>query len=124
VTDVAAWIAKTGGKSTVQIRYVDIKKGKKYDAYIDDHAAWVRDGRPAGKEPQPPIWDKVQAIGSGPKPLAKPSATASQDANEYLARALADEGSAPSHDDVPPPSDDDRIPFATSRWTRVNGGVL
>ena len=129
VSDVEKWIKETGGRSTVQIRYVDIKKGDKYNAWYDEHQAWIRGGR-QGVEPQPPIWDKVQAIGVGRKPLAAPSANAAADANDYLARALADEGSAPPLDDVPPgePSAprvaDDEIPFLTSRWTRVNGGVL
>lgn len=127
VTDVSKWIEKTGGKSTVQIRYIDIKRGKKYDAWLDDHRAWIDGGR-QGAEPQPPIWDKVQAIGNGPKPLAAPSKTAAQDADEYLMRALADEGSAPPMDAPPasgaPPVTDEDVPFITSNWTRVNGGVL
>ena len=126
VPDVEKWIKATGGKSTVQIRYVDIKRGKKYDEWFDEWNAW-KDGGKVGDPPQAPIWDKVQSIGAGPKPLAAASKTAAQDADEYLSRALADEGSAPPPTDDAPHAaemDPDSIPFITSSWLRVDGGVL
>ncbi len=51
--DVADWVEKTGGKSTVTVEHLIIKKGKNYDK-------WVTDGC---KGPQP-IWAKVKATGS------------------------------------------------------------
>lgn len=98
--DVEAWIKKTGGKTTVEVRHIEIKKGKKWDK-------WVADGQrgPA------PIWDKVNAIGRGPKVLAQPSKSALNDANQAMREAM--ELDAPGgfdSSDTPPPSDDS-IPF-------------
>lgn len=96
--DVENWIKETGGKSVVEIRHVPIKRGRKFDQWMAD-----------GQRGDPPIWDKVNSIGRGPKPLAAPSKTALDEANEAMRRAMADDGSAP---DDQPASDD--IPFATS----------
>jgi hypothetical protein len=106
--DCAAWIAKTGGKSTVQIKHLEIKNGKR-----------------AGE-----IWDKPNAIGSGPKPLSAPGGALS-DANEAMRKAAADDGGAPPEDDVPHPAatsatgkplGEDEIPFATC--SRVGLGEI
>ena len=127
-TDVAAWVEKTKGKSTVEIRHIKIGKGAKYDKYLDNHAAWVRDGRPEGKEPQPPIWAKANSLGRGPKPLAAPAASTLTDAADAFRRAMeADGGSAPPMDDAPhsASSDVEDIPFITSTFVRdENGQVL
>src|SRR3954454_16336969 len=39
-SDVAEWVKKTGGKSTIEIRHIEIKKGKRYDEWCD---AWYED---------------------------------------------------------------------------------
>lgn len=93
--DVQKWIEQTGGKTTAEVRHVEIKKGKKYDAWRD-----------AGCEGPPPIWDKVNAIGRGPKPLAAPKAETLSDAEEALRKAMADDG-----DTDGAPQDSDDIPF-------------
>jgi hypothetical protein len=90
--DVDAWIAKTGGASTVEIQNVNRKDGT--------------------------IWGKARSIGRGLKPLKAPSRQASDDADEAIRAALADAGNAvdsgaPPADDVPPPGDEDSIPFIT-----------
>ena len=100
--DVDAWIKATGGKSTVEVKHIEIKKGRKYDK-------WVADGRRG----DPPVWDKVQSLGRGPKPLAAPTKEAANDADEAMRQALADDGvEVPVPvDDVPHSADDDRLPF-------------
>lgn len=91
--DVEAWIKATGGESTVEIRHIEIKNGKK-----------------AGQ-----IWGKANSIGRGPKPLKAPSREAADDADAAMRAALDESGGgyddAPPHDDIPPPGDDDQIPF-------------
>lgn len=82
--DFAAWLAKTGGKSTCEIKHWEIKKGDR-----------------AGEK-----FAKVNGLGSGAKPLAEMSRNTMDDADEALARAMGANG---AHD-APPPSDDD-IPF-------------
>src|SRR5947208_3221882 len=54
--DVAAFVAdpKTAGKSTVEVKHIELTKGKKFDK-------WVADGRVG----MPPIWDKVNGVGRG-----------------------------------------------------------
>lgn len=105
--DCAKWIASTGGKSTVEIRHLEVKRGKKFDA-------WESGGRVG----PPPVFDKVNSIGRGAKPLAAPKGDALADAEEILKRAMQEDGSweggAPA-DDVPHASsgDSDDIPFAT-----------
>lgn len=88
--DCAKWIAETGGKSTVEIKHIEIKNGKR-----------------AGS-----IWDKPNSIGRGPRPLAAPSGEAFADAEEAMRRAMQDDGTAPADDggaDAVPMNDD--IPF-------------
>lgn len=94
--DVEEWIKKTGGATTVEIRHIEIKKGKKYDA-------WVA----GGMQGSPPVWDKPNAIGRGAKPLAPPKAETLADANEAMRRSMEAEGTAPTD----APADDDSIPF-------------
>lgn len=81
-SDVQDWIAETGGKTTVEIRYVEIKKGRKYDA-------WVDAGCPVADKP---LWDKVNSIGRGAKPLREPSADNLADANEAMREAARADG--------------------------------
>jgi hypothetical protein len=99
--DAEEWIERTGGASTAEVRHVPIKKGKKYDA-------WVADGRIGNA----PVWDKINSIGRGPKPLSAPSSDALADAEEAMRRAMEEDGGPPD-DDVPHPAGDD-IPFATA----------
>lgn len=94
--DIAAWIAATGGMSTVEIKHLEIKNGKR-----------------AGQ-----IWDKPNSIGRGPKPLREMSQSTAADADDAMRMAMevdspSDGGTyedGPPRDDVPPPSDDN-IPF-------------
>jgi len=96
--DVDAWVKRTGGVSTVEIKHIEIKTGKN-----------------AGK-----IWGKANSIGRGPRPLKAPSRETIDDADDAMRRALAGEGAsyppdtgdrgAPPPDDIPPPGEDD-IPF-------------
>ena len=76
--DCDAWIAATGGHSSVEIRHVEIKKGKKFDEWMN-----------GGMKGPPPIWDKVNSIGRGPKPLAEASGELLDDANEAMRSAMA-----------------------------------
>jgi 3-mercaptopyruvate sulfurtransferase SseA len=77
-SDINAWIASTGGASTVEIKHLEIKKGKN-----------------AGK-----IWDKVAGIGRGAaRPLSPLSKSALADANEAMRAAARYDG--PPVDDVP-----------------------
>lgn len=108
--DIDAWIAKTGGSTTVEIKHLPINKGKKYDKWIDDHAKWIAEGR-RGEEPKKPVWDKVQSLRGGPPPLAAPSAETSKDADDYMRQALADDGVQVPDDDVPHAANDDSLPF-------------
>ncbi len=85
--DIVAWIEKTGGKSTVEVKHLVIKNGKR-----------------AGE-----IWDKVNSIGRGPRVLATPSADRLADADEAMRAAMSAGGGAP--DDDAAANDDDRIPF-------------
>lgn len=86
-SDIADWIAKTGGKSTVEIKHLEIKRGNK-----------------AGQ-----IWDKVAGIGRGaPKPGKPLAGTSLADADEAM-RGVA---GAPPEDDVPHAAEDD-TPFVT-----------
>lgn len=101
--DIDAWIKATGGKSTVEIKHVLIKKGKKYDA-------WVEGGC---KGPQP-VWDKANSIGRGARPLNPMSADRLKDADDALRAAMIADGGAPPEDDVPHAGEiDGDIPFAT-----------
>lgn len=98
--DVAAWIAETGGASTLEIRHVEIKKGKR-----------------AGS-----IWAKPNSIGRGPKPLKESSRENLYDVDAMMRAALAEDagrsrsgsaGGAPPDDEIPPPDDGD-LPYITS----------
>lgn len=75
--DCAKWIAKTGGKSTVEIKHIPTKSGR--------------------------IWDKANSIGrGGSKALGSLSADALAEADRMLRDALANEGApADSDDNVP-----------------------
>lgn len=88
--DIDAWIARTGGDSTVEIKHLLVKTGKN-----------------AGK-----IWAKANSIGRGPKPLRPPSKESSDDAHAAMMAAMAEFGDAPppTDNDAPPPTDDD-LPF-------------
>src|SRR6185312_16608239 len=88
--DAKAWIEKTGGKSTAEVKHIPIKNGKR-----------------AGE-----IWDKVNSIGRGAKPLAPPKQATLADANDAMRRAMADDGGAPEPGTV----DDDSMPFASSAF--------
>jgi hypothetical protein len=93
-SDIAAWVAKTGGASTLEIKHWERKTGPK-----------------AGT-----TWVKVNSIGRGPRPLKASSAENRADANAALLAALADDqsgGGGPPPDDIPPAGDED-IPFITS----------
>ncbi len=87
--DCAAWIERTGGKSTVEITHLEIKKGKN-----------------AGK-----IWDKVNGIGRGmARELPPVRNDHLADADAALREAM---GGAPPDDgysDAPP---NDEVPFLT-----------
>lgn len=99
VADVDAWVKETGGKTTVSIKHLDIKRGKAYDK-------WAA----GGFEGPGPVWAKVQGLGRGAKPLAAPNATAKKDANDFMRAAMADD--APPEDEVPHAAvTDDQIPF-------------
>lgn len=89
--DCAAWIVATGGKSSVEIKHIPIKNGKR-----------------AGE-----IWDKPNSIGRGPKPMKAAGGEALSDADEALRRAMAEDGSAPPDDAPRTAADPDDIPFAT-----------
>lgn len=88
--DCAAWVAKTGGASTVEVKHIPIKNGRK-----------------AGQ-----IWDKINAIGrQAARPLAAASKAADDAAADLLTRAA--QASSDWQDDVPhaAAAEDDRIPF-------------
>lgn len=89
--DIAVWIAKTGGKSTVEIKHIEIKNGKR-----------------AGQ-----IWDKPNSIGRGPRPLAAPAGDALSDADEAMRRGMEEDGGTPPPTEPTAPGADDDIPFAT-----------
>lgn len=66
--DAAEWIASTGGQTTAEVHSVEIKRGKKYDAWIA-----------AGAHGDPPTWKKVRSVGRGPKALHEPKGWADAD---------------------------------------------
>lgn len=99
--DLDEWIKKTGGKSTVEIRHIEMKRGKRYEEWVD-----------AGKSGFP-IWDKANSIGRGPRPLAAPAAGSLSDADEQMRRAMAEDGGG-APDEQPTPRDPDDIPFVTA----------
>jgi hypothetical protein len=79
--DVAAWIVKTGGASTVEIKHIEIKNGKK-----------------AGT-----IWDKCNSIGrGGSRPLADLSGDLLADVDQAMREAAALDGASWLTDDESP----------------------
>lgn len=93
--DCAKWIASGDGRSTVEIKYIEIKNGKR-----------------AGE-----TWDKPNSIGRGPKPMKAAGGETLADAEDAMRRAMAEDGGgAPPSDDVPHAGEggiDDDIPFIT-----------
>jgi hypothetical protein len=89
--DIDAWIKKTGGKSTAEVKHIPIKNGKR-----------------AGE-----IWDKINSIGRGPRPLNGAGADTLSDADAALRAAMQADGAEPAEDDVPHVASvpDDQIPF-------------
>lgn len=84
--DCDAWIKATGGRSTVEIKHLLIKSGKR-----------------AGE-----IWDKPNSIGRGPKALAPATGEVLDDANDAMRAAMAEDkagGGDGTHDG------EDGIPF-------------
>ena len=83
--DVDAWIAKTGGKSTVEIKNIP---------FTDK------------KTNEPRIWSKCNAIGKGlSQPLTAPSSSDLKDANDAMREFIGDDapraGGAGGVDDLP-----------------------
>jgi hypothetical protein len=114
--DVSAWVIATGGKSSVEVRHVEIKRGKKFNEWVE-----------GGQKGPPPIWDKVNSIGRGPKPLTTPKGETLTDANDAMRRAMEADGFTPGNvggggDDPPPVANDDDLPFATC--SRVGLGEI
>jgi len=91
--DVDAWIAETGGETTVEVEHIMRKTGAKAGTY----------------------WGKARSIGRKPRVLVAPSRTASNDAHEAMMAAMAEADGMPADDAGDPPSDgqlpDDNIPF-------------
>lgn len=103
--DCAKWVSATGGKSTVEIKHLEVKRGKKFDAW-----------EAGGRQGSAPVFDKVNSIGRGAKPLAAPKGDALADAEEILKRAMQEDGSwdgGGSDAPAPTPADPDDIPFIT-----------
>lgn len=99
--DIEEWVKATGGKSSVEIRHIEIKKGKRYDEWLDE----------TGGAGNPPIWAKANSIGRGPRPLAAPAADALSDADEQMRRAMAEDSGGSDDAPTSKPVDDDSIPF-------------
>ena len=102
--DVAAWVAATGGISTVEIKHIEVKKGRKFEKWIS-----------GGQQGPAPVWVKAGSIGRGQRPLKQARHEDLADADDMLRRAMAEDGGNNSggggYDDVPPPTDEDNIPF-------------
>jgi hypothetical protein len=64
--DCAAWIGRTGGASTAEIKHIPTKKGT--------------------------IWDKCNSIGRGPRVLGAPTKSAMSDADAALRAAMVADG--------------------------------
>jgi hypothetical protein len=103
-SDVAAWVKATGGKTTVEIRHIELKRGKKFDEWLEE----------TGGAGTPPIWAKANSIGRGPRPLATPSNDALSDADEQMRRAMQEDGGGTDMGPPTAPRDPDDIPFITS----------
>lgn len=93
--DVAKWISKTGGVSTVDIKHFDLKKP---EAIAKAEAR----GEPAK-------FAKANAIGRGAKPLTAASVESKSDADAAL-RSFMGAGGTPEAGHA----DDDEIPFTVS----------
>jgi hypothetical protein len=77
--DIVAWIKATGGKTTVEIKHLEIKRGSK-----------------AGQ-----IWDKASSIGRTDARQGKPqSAATKEDAKRALREAMAADTLASTYDDA------------------------
>lgn len=101
--DIEEWIAKTGGATTVEIKHIEIKRGKAYEKW-----------EAGGKQGPRPVWDKVAGIGRGAaRPMKAPTASTVKDAGGYMREAMGDSGGAPPDD-----AGDDEIPFATCTMSR------
>jgi len=109
--DTEVWIKATGGATTAEIRHIELKRGKKYDKWQNEHAKWFEAGR-KGEEPQPPIWDKCNSIGFGAKPLVTPKKDVTEDANAAMRRAMAED--APAGGAAASNAPDDDLPFVVS----------
>lgn len=83
--DCDAWIKKTGGKTTAEIKHIPYKDKK------------------TGEEK---IWAKCNAIGRGAQPLSPPKQSSVADANEAMARVFGDDTSNDQQ-----PANDDSLPF-------------
>lgn len=95
--DCAKWIASGDARSTVEIKHIEIKNGKR-----------------AGQ-----IWDKPNSIGRGPKPMKPATGETFNDAEEAMRRAIAEDGSAPQTEgDI-----DGDIPFATASVSAQLGEI-
>lgn len=85
-SDVADWIANTGGATTVEIKHIVVRRGT----------------------PEESIWDKPSSIGKGAAKALKPATGSTlADADAAMRSVMGT-----PHEDVPPPHEDD-IPFAT-----------
>lgn len=106
--DVADWISKTGGESTVEIKHIEVKRGKKFEKWLE-----------GGQVGPAPVWVKAGSIGRGRAPLKEAKKEDLQDADEMMRRAMADDGASEptgggggGYDDAPPPGDED-LPFVS-----------
>lgn len=110
LSTVESDIAATAGVSTTaEVKHLEVKRGARYDE-------WAKNGfnGPA------PVWDKINALGRGPKALAKPSAGALADAEEQMRRAMTESGGSAPDDDVPHAVSNDDIPFVSCS---INAGL-
>lgn len=101
--EIAAWVKKTGGVTTAEVRHIELKRGKRFDEWLDE----------TGGAGSPPIWAKVNSLGRGPRPLAKPSSEALSDAAEQMRRAMAEDSNESEQppNGATPSADTDDIPF-------------
>lgn len=82
------WLAATGGASTVEIKHIEIKKGRAFDKWEAGGCVGPR-----------PVWDKVSGIGRGkPKPMRELGGSAMKDAEDAMRSVMGD---MPPQDDVP-----------------------
>jgi len=90
--DVAEWIKATGGKSTAEVRHIEIKRGKAYDK-------WAA----SGFQGPGPVWDKINSIGRAAKPMTAPQGELLSDADEALRRAMSEDAPAADTSDESAP---------------------